>query len=865
MNDFGNISEYSNERNRIIQYAKFLRSLKENQRTDWLEAAEWHMKYSYLNGKKSLALTVTLSPVGCQWAKNGGCTMCGEFEGADQCSRILENPQFHIAQFIRAITNPEIWNTAKSENVPITWLRIFQEGNYLNPEEMNPYAQETILRMATLVKGIKRITIESRPQFINEKTVTMLNQIFSDTNVELEIGMGVEAVNDVVRNICINKGDSINDFQRVAKLLNDNNIKPLAYIIVKPPFLSEKESIEEAVSTAIYATQIGFKRISFEPMSIHSYSLVDALYQSGTYKVPWLWTVVEIAKKCAKSGVVDFGIGGIGFYPLPTTFSHNYCTNNSSYSNCNEKVVKAIIDFNKTHNINCLNNIEPCIYCYNTWETMCNSQINKSLKERINEQLDIIDNSIKEYTPRQISEGDNIKTQTLIASGSQTNSILNNNYYNWLNNEYNEPDLNGIGFTQLVSSKPLIVKDNKTIVENNRIIRDFQSICLDLLKVALKNNDRELLKWLVNDTPQSMGEDYLRKLPSVFWKQPVFFRTDESSEGKIFEIQCPGSSWGELELLYNFYRKLGVDLQLCKPSQNFTNQLVEHLSLKNGESPLVFYLTDNASIPVGVRYFISQTRFTNPPIKYWGIDKYPKIEIADDSGKTKFKQLKAIDSHFIRSHYYLEILGECDFSKRIHTHTVQSPYDLPPISLFDQKVILALPFWDKTKEYFSDDIRNLLAYTIPLVDSKIRLENGNMISIENFASLPQSQRKYYLKYAGTDASFNWGSRSVTSIERIGHNALLELLYEKINDYKNNGRPWILQAESKGKKEIIKYYNPVSCCEIEEKNLNSKYSYFYGPYAPLGGIASYRKNNIVHGQPDTIIKLIDFYIEHNSKK
>ena len=37
--------------------------------------------------------------------------------------------------------------------------------------------------------------------------------------------------------------------------------------------------IDEAVSTAEFATDIGFKRISFEPMSIHAYSLVDALFQ----------------------------------------------------------------------------------------------------------------------------------------------------------------------------------------------------------------------------------------------------------------------------------------------------------------------------------------------------------------------------------------------------------------------------------------------------------------------------------------------------------------------------------------------------------------------------------------------------------
>ena len=225
-------------------------------------------------------------------------------------------------------------------------------------------------------------------------------------------------------------------------------------------------------------------------------------------------------------------------------------------------------------------------------------------------------------------------------------------------------------------------------------------------------------------TPESMGETYLRQLPDVFWKPPVFFRTDESALGKILEIQCPGSSWGELELLYNFYKRVGVEIHINQPAQEFTNQIVKFLNLKKGKSPLVYYLTDNASIPVGVRYFISQTRMTTPPIKYWGIDKYPTIETTDESGKNVKKQLKAIDSDFVRTHYYLELLGECDFNRRVYIDKRENCYDLPPMHLFDQKAILALPFWDKTKQYFSEEIRDILVYTAPLIDDNIRLESG---------------------------------------------------------------------------------------------------------------------------------------------
>ena len=109
------VNEYKEELNRIVDVAKHLRSLKKGKETTWMQAAEWHLKYSRLHEKKTLALTITLSPTGCEWARKGGCTMCGEFEGAFKRNTLIENPQFPIAQFASAIGNKKVWETARIE------------------------------------------------------------------------------------------------------------------------------------------------------------------------------------------------------------------------------------------------------------------------------------------------------------------------------------------------------------------------------------------------------------------------------------------------------------------------------------------------------------------------------------------------------------------------------------------------------------------------------------------------------------------------------------------------------------------------------------------------------------------------------
>lgn len=408
---FGKVHEYQSEMARIIAVLKELRQKKSGVYTNWEDAAEWHMKYSNLHGKSSLALTITLSPTGCEWAKQGGCTMCGEFEGSYKRKDLLNDPRFHISQFVAAVTNPQVWETAHKEGKPISWIRINQEGNYTNKNEMHIEAQELVLRLAMNIKGVKRITIESRPQYLDESTVKFLHDIFKNSEVELEIGMGIEAENDVVRNVCINKQGSDKQFVDTAKLLKKYNIHPLAYIILKPPFLTEQEAINEAVNTAHFAAKIGYERISFEPMSIHQYTLVDLLKEAGVYKAPWLWSVVEVAKRCKDIASI-FGIGGVGYYPIPSEYAHNYCL----YDDCNSKVIDAIKMYNVTRDVSVFDSLS--CKCLEQWETECSIQ-DEPFRERLAHQLDLAEKALITYNPKILCQDAPIRNLRIISGGSQ--------------------------------------------------------------------------------------------------------------------------------------------------------------------------------------------------------------------------------------------------------------------------------------------------------------------------------------------------------------------------------------------------------------------------------------------------------------
>ena len=373
-NVFGKPHDFITELTRISGMAHHLRRLRPEVTTSWEEPADWVVKDANLHGLPVTSLTITLTPTGCEWADHGGCTMCGEYEGSTK-GQFLP-PEFHIAQFATALSKYAAkYNPA--------WLRIYQEGNYANSREMPPDTQTSILRLASLIAGIKRITIESLAKYITpEIAASWAGAVARD--VELEVGMGFEAQDDVVRNVCVNKGESIQDFHRAVGLLKTTGIKSLAYVLIKPPFLTEREAITEAIATIRVANEMGFDAISIEPTSIHPYSLVHALSLEGAYEVPWLWSVVTVA--LSGRAVPDLRIGGIGFYPRPINVANNRhrCTERD----CNEAFWMALKGYGRTRQLDLLESLECS--CKADWQAVCETAA-EPLRLRIDQQLACLD------------------------------------------------------------------------------------------------------------------------------------------------------------------------------------------------------------------------------------------------------------------------------------------------------------------------------------------------------------------------------------------------------------------------------------------------------------------------------------------
>lgn len=212
------------------------------------------------------ALNVIIPTQGCFWNK---CYMCSYSLNAEEKAFIKD------------------FKTLLKKDVEK--LKIFTSGSFLDKREVSEPVRNELLDMIKETK-VKEVTIETRPEFA-EEALAVQDHL---GDITLEVAIGLESARDRILTFCINKGFKYKDFVKAVHILK--NIKVKAYLLIKPPFLTEYEAVEDAVYSA--KTIAGMVDvISFNPVVIHKKTLVEYLWRTGQYRPPWIWSVVEVLNR----------------------------------------------------------------------------------------------------------------------------------------------------------------------------------------------------------------------------------------------------------------------------------------------------------------------------------------------------------------------------------------------------------------------------------------------------------------------------------------------------------------------------------------------------------------------------------------
>ena len=201
-----------------------------------------------------------------------------------------------------------------------------------------------IIRICDL-PNLKMVSLETRPEYVEDWELKALCNVLGD-DVRIEVGIGYETHDPVLRNKVLGKGLTEKDLRKLMQMLADNGLSLKAYLMLKPHYsLTEKEGIIEANNGLEELSGLGREYdvpvyVHLNPTYIAKGCRLTEELIAHDYKPPELASVIEVVKAAGNYGMsIYVGLDDEGLAIENGTFR--------STGLDRDKVVNALKSFNR--------------------------------------------------------------------------------------------------------------------------------------------------------------------------------------------------------------------------------------------------------------------------------------------------------------------------------------------------------------------------------------------------------------------------------------------------------------------------------------------------------------------------------------
>jgi len=316
-----------------------------------LRVPNLYFEETRLNDKPYLIPIYVLKTPPCSWfVKCGGCTVCG-YQWAVPLTRTPsdEDVMAQIAYVIKR-TPPK-----KYPLVTVT-----SAGSFLDDTEIRPELRRRIIR-SLKGAGYKFFNFECRPDVICRKSDEELEELARHFET-VSTGLGLESSSDFIRINTLNKGFRTEAFEEAIKRLREHGIVYDVYVLLGKPFLTERENIEDAYRTVMYSFRMGAFMAIIMVANLQPFTLSYWLWERGLYKLPSLWSAIEVVRRLPEKYRERVIIKGMyRAVPEPAIYA-------KTCNRCVGQVVDAINRFNLTGDYGHLEELESVCSCRDKWE-----------------------------------------------------------------------------------------------------------------------------------------------------------------------------------------------------------------------------------------------------------------------------------------------------------------------------------------------------------------------------------------------------------------------------------------------------------------------------------------------------------------
>ncbi|MFX1497798.1 MAG: archaeosine biosynthesis radical SAM protein RaSEA [Promethearchaeota archaeon] len=301
---------------------------------------------------KGKEFTIILRTRGCNWAlsDSGGCSMCGYIN--DSALNFITSKHL-INQINYSFQSKEIEN--KEERFA---FKIFNSGSFFDENEISKEVRNYIYQKVQKYESIKEFVVESRIEHVTKEKLEDLRNQLGDKYIELAIGL--ETVDDYIRNKYINKGMLYNDFKKLVELTKKIGIGIRAYLLFKPPFLNEQGAIDDCTKSIRDLIKLGVNTISINPLNIQKNTFAEYLWYQNRYRPPWFYSLF----KCLRNVYNAVDISKLPrIISDPTGAGTKRGIHNCLKRDCNLKMVEILRNFVLSQNFTYIYNKEDYQYC----------------------------------------------------------------------------------------------------------------------------------------------------------------------------------------------------------------------------------------------------------------------------------------------------------------------------------------------------------------------------------------------------------------------------------------------------------------------------------------------------------------------
>ena len=271
------------------------------------------------------------------------CTMCPfPNEGIDQNVHKVT-----ASDYLRQI------KSALSEHTGYEIVSIYNDGSFFAPEELPSKVRNAIYSLIA-EQNCCYLMVESLPNFISRSAIADATKALNNT--ALIVGIGLQSSSKTVRDVCIQSPFTSEQFLNAINTLQEFHVRIKAYVLLKPPFLTEAEALYDATRTAIWLLRNSIEDVTVCPVRAAPGTVVYDLYSLDLFKPPKLTTLVRCLHDIkALARPVRISLSNIGSPDLHSITPHG-C------EDCESRILDILKDYNRNPYLVDLGN-EYCKEC----------------------------------------------------------------------------------------------------------------------------------------------------------------------------------------------------------------------------------------------------------------------------------------------------------------------------------------------------------------------------------------------------------------------------------------------------------------------------------------------------------------------